>query len=84
MKVHTRIVGECIRKLYCITGTATGKSVNVFTRITLLQFNRQRFSTLSKSDVHSETSLRKSHWRILFFGTDDFALPSLKMLFREM
>lgn len=42
-------------------------------------FLRKGFITIPNSHI-----IRKPPWRVLFFGTDDFSMPTLKMLFREV
>jgi hypothetical protein len=84
MKVHTRLAGKYVRKLYYVTGTVCEGNVNIFIRNKALQFSRRGLNTLPSTNVYNNTILRKPPWRVLFFGTDDFSLASLKMLFREL
>jgi hypothetical protein len=85
MKVHIRLAGTYICKLCCLTYTAYEGNVNVFIRNNKAsQFSTLGSNTLSTTDVNNNAILGKPPWRILFFGTDDFSLASLKMLFIEL
>jgi len=81
MKVDIRLV----RKLYCVTA-AVFENVDsfIFTRSLVLQCSRCRLRTFSNATVSGKTILHKPPWRVVFFGTDDFSLSSLKMLYREL
>jgi len=86
MKVDIRLVGgKYIRKLYCVTA-AVFENVDafIFTRSLVLQRSRCRLRTFSSSTVSGKIILHKPPWRVVFFGTDDFSLSSLKMLYREL
>jgi len=86
MKVDIRLVGgKYIRKLYCVTA-AVFENIDlfVFTRSPVLQCSRCRLRTFSSATVSGKTILHKPPWRVMFFGTDDFSLSSLKMLYREL
>lgn len=74
-----------MQKLYRVT-TAVFEKVEscVFTRSVVLQCSRCRLRTFSSATVSGKTVLHKPPWRVLFFGTDDFSLSSLKMLYREL
>jgi hypothetical protein len=86
MKVYIRLVGgKYIRKWYCVTA-AVFENVDlfVFTRSPFLQCSRCRLRTFSSAAVSGKTIFHKPPWSVMFFGTDDFSLSSLKMLYREM
>jgi hypothetical protein len=88
MKAHTRLAGRYIRKLFYLTGTGYEGNVNIFIRNSkALQFSRRGLNVLPSRILYNnnnDTVFRKPPWRVLFFGTDDFSLASLKMLFREL
>jgi hypothetical protein len=89
MKLRTPLAGKFIYKLYHVAGAAYENNVDVFARNSgLLQCSRRGLRTLTSTHLTHITStnkeLGKPPWRVLFFGTDDFSLPSLKMLFREL
>jgi hypothetical protein len=83
MKVDIRLVGgKYIRKWYCVTAAVF--DLFVFARSPVLQCSRCRLGTFSSAAVSGKTILHKPPWRVMFFGTDDFSLSSLKMLYREL
>jgi hypothetical protein len=86
MKVDIRLVGgKYIRRLYCATAAVFEiLDAGVFTRSLVLQCSRCRLRTFSSATVSRKTILHKPPWRVMFFGTDDFSLSSLKMLYREL
>lgn len=86
MKVDIRLVGgKYIRKLYCVTA-AVFENIDLFffTRSLVLRCSRCGLRTFSSATVSEKTILHKPPWRVMFFGTDDFSLSSLKMLYREL
>lgn len=87
MKVDMRLLGgKYVRKLFCVTATAyENVYLNVCPRnVKVLQCSRRRLRTFPSTTVSGKTILRKPPWRVLFFGTDDFSLSCLKMLYREL
>jgi hypothetical protein len=89
MKLRTPLAGFFIYKLYHVGCAAYEYNADVFARNTdLLQCSRRTLRTLTSTHLThvtiNNTELEKPPWRVLFFGTDDFSLPSLKMLFREL
>jgi hypothetical protein len=86
MKVGIRLVGgKYIRKLYFATSAVfENLDAGVFTRSLVLQCSRCRLRTFSSATATGKTTLQKPPWRVMFFGTDDFSLSSLKMLYREL
>lgn len=80
---------KVVHKLHYVTAAAYEYNANVCTRNTdLLQCSRRGlripYITQLRQITSNKTELEKPPWRVLFFGTDDFSLPSLKMLFREL
>jgi hypothetical protein len=100
MKSRTRLARKFIHKLYYVTGAAYECNADACTRNTdLLQCRRRGLRTVTITQLrhltttttttttnnnNNDTELEKPPWRVLFFGTDNFSLPSLKMLFREL
>ncbi|PNF23984.1 hypothetical protein B7P43_G09285 [Cryptotermes secundus] len=88
MKLRTPLGRKFIYKLYYVTGAAYENNADIFARNTgLLKCSRRGLRTLTSTHLTHVTSNNKElgkPWRVLFFGTDDFSLPSLKMLFREL
>jgi hypothetical protein len=86
MKVDIRLVGEkYVRKLYFATAAVfENLDAGVFTRSLVLKCSTYRLRTFSSATVSGKTTLHKPPWRVMFFGTDDFSLSSLKMLYREL
>jgi hypothetical protein len=87
MKVDIRLLGgKYIQKLYRVSATwHENVGPNVLTRnVKVLQCSWHRLRTSSSTTVNNKTVLREPPWRVLFFGTDDFSLSSLEMLFREL
>jgi hypothetical protein len=86
MKVDIRLVGEkYIRKLYFATSAVfENLDAGVFARSPVLKCSTYSLRTFSNATVSGKTTLHKPPWRVMFFGTDDFSLSSLKMLYREL
>jgi hypothetical protein len=88
MKLRTRLSRKLIYKLYYVTGAAYARNADFLQcsrrGLRTVTITQLRHTTTTATTNNNNTELEKPPWRVLFFGTDDFSLPSLKMLFREM
>jgi hypothetical protein len=89
MKLRTPLGGKFKYELCHAIGAAYEKNADIFARnVGILQCSRLGLRSLTSTRLthvtSNNTGLEKRTWRVLFFGTDDFSVPSLKMLFGEL
>ncbi|PSN58275.1 hypothetical protein C0J52_00118 [Blattella germanica] len=74
------VYNENMLKLTSIAGISYRRLKNVFSATGCKpSLSSRTFVTFPNVNI-----IRKPPWRVLFFGTDEFSLPSLKMLYREV
>ncbi|KAJ9579551.1 hypothetical protein L9F63_004810, partial [Diploptera punctata] len=69
---------KCVYSWYVVVLIASYKPL-FFEEANFLKIKWKGLVTIADSHI-----IRKPPWRVLFFGTDNFSLPSLKMLYREV
>ncbi|XP_069690111.1 methionyl-tRNA formyltransferase, mitochondrial [Periplaneta americana] len=81
MKFPVQLTDKCVCKLpyYYFAGISHRKHVNITRHKVLSNLYRRGLTTLSEN-----ARFWKPPWRVLFFGTDDFSIPSLSMLYKEL